>query len=83
MALRIFKFAQLPLLTFGPLLQIPIAGFKLADQRVVDPLADFQLRGEFRVLLFALLEPCLECDHGEKVYRVALDTSAQDEENTL
>jgi hypothetical protein len=61
---------------FGLFPQILIAGFKLVHQRRVDALADFELRGEFRVLLFALLESCLECDHGEKIYRVALDTSA-------
>ena len=37
----------------------------MGDERRVDALADFELRGEFRVLLFALLESRLECARGQ------------------
>lgn len=75
-AVLLFELAQLPLQAFDLFVQIPRARLRLVDQRRVDALADLELRGEFRVLPFALLEHCLECDREEKVYRVALDTSA-------
>ena len=81
LALLLFQFSQPALQKLGLFLQRLIAAFELVHQRRVDALAYRQLRGQCRVALFALVESCLERDHGDQLNSSALDTSACYREN--